>query len=385
MQVRAPLSEWANVLQMPWYPTLAKSNELTNTFRAAYVGLAHDAPLQRMKEAAYRFALNTPETSDEEEEWDERPAAPPRPQGQNAGPLHLPNTGPAPADRELDCGEVKKIKGIVRPRKEGEDLVKCLKAVWPLVSTNTNREEAKRLWLPYVTSSSFTSVQAHHQRLVNEDEEDEEEHVERGWMKLKGGQTRARVWHRLQLGDAKCCMCAKGLKKVGHLWRAALWWCDDCFSRNSSNVMASGILLDEAQDLPLQYTAEDADDLHDALLLWTAPKHIPKWDDPEESRLGRYYDLHVSIRQMSNGQRRHVVKVRNNSLMLRVSALPPANHEPLAEGTTHTPGTTAFALVRSGARYLQVWKDVFPFLYKVDKEAQKAQKERHNAGRYLKY
>lgn len=193
-------------------------------------------------------------------------------------------------------------------------------------------------------------------------------------MKLKGGQTRAQVWHQLQPGDAECCMCAKGLKKVGYLWRAVLWWCDDCFSRNSSNVMTSGILLDGAQDLPLQYTAEDTDDLHDALLLWTAPKHIQRWDDPEESRQGRYYDLHLSIWQMSNGQRRHVAKVRNNSLMLRVSALPPANHGPLAEGTTDTPGTTAFALMLSGARYLQVWKDVFPFLYKVDKEDQKAQK-----------
>lgn len=107
----------------------------------------------------------------------------------------------------------------------------------------------------------------------------------------------------------------------------------------------SGILLYKARDLPEQYSEMDVEELDDAFPVWVAPKIKEKFDDPEENREWIYYDLHVSVWQLRDGQRRHVVKVRENSLMLRVTSYPLPDDDPLMKGIDETPWVRTFMVL----------------------------------------
>ncbi|XP_013856473.1 uncharacterized protein LOC106512390, partial [Austrofundulus limnaeus] len=52
IKVRAKVGEWANIIMMPSYPTLAAHTRLTANFRQAYVAIAHDVMLKKMKNNA---------------------------------------------------------------------------------------------------------------------------------------------------------------------------------------------------------------------------------------------------------------------------------------------------------------------------------------------
>ncbi|MEQ2169515.1 hypothetical protein GOODEAATRI_025967 [Goodea atripinnis] len=55
LRVKATVGEWANILMMPSYHTLATYQPLTSKFRTAYVGVVHDVMLRRLKKAAYKY------------------------------------------------------------------------------------------------------------------------------------------------------------------------------------------------------------------------------------------------------------------------------------------------------------------------------------------
>lgn len=69
---------------------------------------------------------------------------------------------------------------------------------------------------------------------------------------------------------------------------------------STNNVVMNGILLAKNQGLPWQYSKKDVRKLQDALMVWVAPSHIERFDDPQENRRRKDY----TIWQRSTSQRR---------------------------------------------------------------------------------
>lgn len=56
LNVKATVGEWANILMMPSFPTLVAYQPLTANFQPAYMGIAHDVMMKKMK----RQPMSTP-------------------------------------------------------------------------------------------------------------------------------------------------------------------------------------------------------------------------------------------------------------------------------------------------------------------------------------
>lgn len=55
----ATVGEWANILMMPTYASLANKKDLTTNFRSAFLAITHDVMLRRLKKSAYKWAKET--------------------------------------------------------------------------------------------------------------------------------------------------------------------------------------------------------------------------------------------------------------------------------------------------------------------------------------
>ncbi|MEQ2199128.1 hypothetical protein XENOCAPTIV_025414 [Xenoophorus captivus] len=153
LRVKATVGEWANILMMPSYHTLATYQPLTSKFRTAY-------PLGKMSEQ------------------------------------------PTASSPEADVfREYKKIKTLVREKRSEESSEDYIKDVWPLITNATENDEAKKLWLSHVTAHPLDkqgTAQSHYRRLVLEDMDDEDSQIRRARLRMDGGQHLAPVWHVLK-------------------------------------------------------------------------------------------------------------------------------------------------------------------------------------------
>ncbi|MEQ2211018.1 hypothetical protein XENOCAPTIV_024244, partial [Xenoophorus captivus] len=157
LKVKATVGEWANILMMPSYHTLATYQPLTSKFRSAYVGVVHDVMLRRLKKAAYKYAQEIERRVDElsAEEEEEEPPLPsaPRSAGKLMKKMSEQHTTSSP---EADVfREYKKIKTLVREKRSEESNEDYIKDVWPMVNNATETDEAKKLWLSHVTAHSL--------------------------------------------------------------------------------------------------------------------------------------------------------------------------------------------------------------------------------------
>lgn len=195
LPVTATYGEWANILMMPAYCTLAACQELTQNFRTAYLAIAHDVMLRRMKKSAYKYArkVEAERKKDSDISADED--------------YDLPVTTPGPqqprqsGSKASDYEEFKKLKDLVAPRETQESLVEYLKRVWELMESTTDNEEAKRLWFNHVTGHPYgkgTPVSEHYHRLVLEDITDEDAFLERCRTGLDQGRTLSQVWYDIK-------------------------------------------------------------------------------------------------------------------------------------------------------------------------------------------
>ncbi|MEQ2213961.1 hypothetical protein XENOCAPTIV_024614 [Xenoophorus captivus] len=114
LRVKATVGEWANILMMPSYHTLATYQPLTGKFRTAYVGVVHDVMLRRLKKAAYKYAQEIERQVDElsAEEEKEEPPLPSVPRS-TSKPLGKMSEQPTASSPEADVFRVyKKIKTL---------------------------------------------------------------------------------------------------------------------------------------------------------------------------------------------------------------------------------------------------------------------------------
>ncbi|KAK5605522.1 hypothetical protein CRENBAI_010989 [Crenichthys baileyi] len=112
LRVKATVGEWANILTMPSYHTLATYQPLTSKFRSAYVGVVHDVMSRRLKKAAYKYAQEIERQVDElsAEEEEEEPPLPSAPHS-TSKPIGKMSEQPTAASPEADVfREYKKIK-----------------------------------------------------------------------------------------------------------------------------------------------------------------------------------------------------------------------------------------------------------------------------------
>lgn len=110
-------------------------------------------------------------------------------------------------------------------------------------------------------------------------------------------------------GDVTCCRCGQDLSRHGYLWKAVLWWCDNCYDHVCRDVVVTGILPHKGCTLPQKYSSVHIDELHGTIPLWMAPKTMEDFHEPEENRKWVFYNLNVSIWQCKNGERRYVVRI----------------------------------------------------------------------------
>ncbi|GLD65562.1 uncharacterized protein AKAME5_001701900 [Lates japonicus] len=92
--------------------------------------------------------------------------------------------------------EFKKLKTMIRAKRDQESMSEYLKEVWGLVESCTSREEAIRLWLAHVISQPVRAgepVREHYQKLVLEDLDDEDAHIEKARARVEQEQSLAQV------------------------------------------------------------------------------------------------------------------------------------------------------------------------------------------------
>ncbi|MEQ2210004.1 hypothetical protein XENOCAPTIV_007167 [Xenoophorus captivus] len=200
LRVKATLGEWANILIMPSYHTLATYQPLTSNFRSAYGGVVHDVMLRRLKKAAYKYAQEIERQVDElsAEEEEEEPPLPSVPRS-TSKPLGKMSEQPTASSPEADVfREYKKIKTLVREKRSEESSEDYIKDVWPMITNATESDEAKKLWLSHVTAHPLDkqgTAQSHYERLVLDDEDSQ---IRRARLRMDGGQRLAPVWHVLK-------------------------------------------------------------------------------------------------------------------------------------------------------------------------------------------
>ncbi|MED6237621.1 hypothetical protein ATANTOWER_029455 [Ataeniobius toweri] len=203
LRVKATVGEWANILMMPSYHTLATYQPLTSKFRTAYVGVVHDVMLRRLKKAAYQYAQEIERQVDElsAEEEEEEPPLPSAPRSASKLIKETPEQ-PTASSPEADVfREYKKIKTLVREKRSEESSEDYIKDVWPMITNATESDEAKKLWLSHVTAHPLDKqgrAQSHYERLVLEDMDDEDSQIRRARLRMDGGQRLAPVWHVLK-------------------------------------------------------------------------------------------------------------------------------------------------------------------------------------------
>ncbi|MEQ2206109.1 hypothetical protein XENOCAPTIV_023263, partial [Xenoophorus captivus] len=114
LKVKATVREWANILMMPSYHTLATYQPLTNKFRTAYVGVVHDVMLRRLKKAAYKCAQEIERQVDElSTEEEEEPSLPQAPHSTRKPIGRMPEQLTASSPETDVFHEYKKIKTLV--------------------------------------------------------------------------------------------------------------------------------------------------------------------------------------------------------------------------------------------------------------------------------
>ncbi|MEQ2202086.1 hypothetical protein XENOCAPTIV_023763 [Xenoophorus captivus] len=153
LRLKATVGEWANILMMPSYHTIATYQPLTSKFSTAY-------PIRKMSE---QHTASSPEA-------------------------------------DVFC-EYKKIKTLVREKRSEESSEDYIKDVWPMITNATESDEAKEFWLSHVTTYPLDkqgTAQSHYERLVLEDMDDEDSQIRRARLRMDGGQCLAPVWHVLK-------------------------------------------------------------------------------------------------------------------------------------------------------------------------------------------
>ncbi|MEQ2202172.1 hypothetical protein XENOCAPTIV_026027, partial [Xenoophorus captivus] len=179
LRVKATVGEWANILMMPSYHTLATYQPLTSKFRSAYVGVVHDVMLRRLKKAAYKYEQEIERQVDElsAEEEEEEPPLPSAPRSISK-PIRKMSEQHTASSPEADVfREYKKIKTLVGEKRSEESNEDYIKDVWPMITNATESGEAKKLWLSHVTAHPLDkqgTAQSHYRRLVLEDMDDED-------------------------------------------------------------------------------------------------------------------------------------------------------------------------------------------------------------------
>ncbi|MEQ2207724.1 hypothetical protein XENOCAPTIV_017567 [Xenoophorus captivus] len=219
LRVKATVGEWANILMMPFYHTLATYHPLTSKFRSAYVGVVHDVMLRRLKKAAYKYAQEIERRVDElsAEEEEEEPPLPSAPRFASK-PIKKMSEQHTASSPEADVfREYKKIKTLVRERRSVESNEDYIKDVWPMINNATESDEAKKLWLSHVTAHPLDkqgTAESHYRRLVLEDMDDEDSLIKRAKVRMD-----SEVGKEPYLEDtgAEVSMTRRGLKTTGYL------------------------------------------------------------------------------------------------------------------------------------------------------------------------
>lgn len=198
LEVTATLGEWANIIQMPSFPTLAASKELTANFRMGYLAVAHDVMLRRMKKAAVKQAIKVNKEMQEDISGDEeeRQSGPTL----QARPVHKETSTRMPTE-DHHFKAFKTLQALVRPRRSNEDTKSYVREVWPLVEGSAIHEGGKKLWLSSITSQPADGSEPArklYERLVLEDMDDEDHHIARAKAGLEEGQTLVQLWHVLK-------------------------------------------------------------------------------------------------------------------------------------------------------------------------------------------
>ncbi|MEQ2281940.1 hypothetical protein AMECASPLE_035418 [Ameca splendens] len=190
LRVKATVGEWANILMMPSYHTLATYQPLTSKLR-------------RLKKAAYKYAQEIERHLDElsAKEEEEEPPLPSAPRSISK-PLGKMSEQPMASNPEADVfREYKKIKTLVREKRSEESSEDYIKDLWLMITNATESDKAKKLWLSHVTAHLLDkqgTAQSHYERLVLEDMDDEDSQIRRARLRMDGGQRLALVWHVLK-------------------------------------------------------------------------------------------------------------------------------------------------------------------------------------------
>ncbi|KAK5599668.1 hypothetical protein CRENBAI_017459 [Crenichthys baileyi] len=192
LKIKATVGEWANILMMPSYHTLATYQPLTSKFRTAYVGVVHDVMLRRLKKAGYKYAQEIERQVNElsAEEEGEEPSQPPTPRSTSEPIRKMPDQ-PMASSPETDIfHEYKKIKTLVREKRPEESNEDYIKDVWLMITNDTESDEARKVWLSHATALPLDkqgTAQSHYKRLVLEDMDDEDSQIRRARLRMDGG------------------------------------------------------------------------------------------------------------------------------------------------------------------------------------------------------
>lgn len=109
--------------------------------------------------------------------------------------------------------------------------------------------------------------------------------------------------------DVTCCRCGQDLGHHGYLWKAVLWWCDNCYNHVCRDVVVTGILPHKGCTLPQKYSSVHIDELHGTIPLWMAPKNMEDFHEPEENR--KWVFLQPGRVDLAMQQRRTQVRGEN--------------------------------------------------------------------------
>ena len=182
--VRMTLREAANFLEMPAFPRLMKDQILTANFKEAYLGVAHDAMLRRLKKAAYRYAKQNPDRvvqldvvsgddTEEDEDTDQtakfealnrssKSGRTQRLKQRSKASSKVAFSNAPDSDDESSqnntygitqdvCKDIKMLKTLLPPFRQGEDPKKYLLEYYPTVRQMTKSEQARKTWMSTIT------------------------------------------------------------------------------------------------------------------------------------------------------------------------------------------------------------------------------------------
>ena len=210
--------DYSNIANMPPYSRLAKWKEVTENHRRAYVEIAHDFLLKKLKTRIAPFVraaeareeeqndfLEPDHPSEEAEAHTERQRARSKSPGQkgryrtrqrSASPLsngeEMQNRRQSNARREIEG-----LLNTIRNRFKGETSKNYLCDTWKMVKSQNPSEEAKKIWITRVMQISAPmnkTAQQFYEIVTMGEGDDEDAKAQRMRIRLRDGEDLTTLW-----------------------------------------------------------------------------------------------------------------------------------------------------------------------------------------------